>query len=162
MAGMGDVKRIWAGSNRCWTSIPRKTFPRCVSDYQMRTTLPIPSHKHRHAPCEYKSGIAGYVLVEMERQLTAFNSPRFCVRAKCALRLALLEPAATPHSARRMLLKLRTMTRASRGNAGDTQSSTMAASLKKSAASLQALHSGSRLVPSLAAKRIVPIRPVES
>lgn len=61
-----------------------------------------------------------------------------------------------------MLLKLRTRTRGRRGKAGDTQSNSIAASLKKSAASLHALHSGSRLVPSFAAKRIVATRPVDS
>lgn len=48
------------------------------------------------------------------------------------------------------------------GKAGDKQSSTMAVSLKTSAASRYILHSGSRAVPRRCAKRIVAMRPVDS
>jgi hypothetical protein len=95
-------------------------------------------------------------------QLTAFNSPRFPFLAKCALRLALALPAHTPHSERSTLEKPRTRTRNGFGNAGDKQSSTMAVSLKTSAAKRYILHSGSSAVPSLWAKRIVAIRPIDS
>ena len=93
---------------------------------------------------------------------TAFNSPKFPHLAKCALRLALELPAATPHSARKTLEKLSKMTRGIFGSAGDRQSRIMAQSLKTSAASLYILHSGSREVPSLWAKRMVAIRPILS
>lgn len=85
------------------------------------------------------------------RQLvhTALSSPKFPHLAKCALKLALELPAATPQRARKMLEKLRTSTLMGFGNAGERQSSIMAVSLKKSAASRYILHSGSRLVPSL-------------
>lgn len=62
------------------------------------------------------------------------TSPRFPLRAKCALRLAFALPAATPHSARSALDPLSTTTRVGFGSAGDRQSRTMAQSLSTSAA----------------------------
>jgi hypothetical protein len=53
-------------------------------------------------------------------------------------------------------------TRSGLGNAGDRQSSTMAVSLKTSAASRYILHSGSSAVPRRCAKRIVAMRPIDS
>ena len=94
--------------------------------------------------------------------LTALTSPKFPFRAKCALKLALALPAHTPHSARSTLEQLSTATRSGFGNAGDRQSITMAVSLKMSAARRYILHSGSRAVPSRCAKRMVPMRPVDS
>jgi hypothetical protein len=94
--------------------------------------------------------------------LTALTSPRFPLRAKCALRLALALPAQTPQSALSTLEKLSTTTRSGFGNAGLRQSMTMAVSLKISAARRYILHSGSRAVPSRCAKRMVPRRPVDS
>jgi len=96
------------------------------------------------------------------RGLTAFTSPKLPLRAKCALRLALALPAQTPQSALSTLEKLSTTTRSGFGNAGLRQSMTMAVSLKMSAASRYILHSGSRAVPSRCAKRMVPMRPVDS
>ena len=93
---------------------------------------------------------------------TAFNSPKLPHLAKCALKLALELPAATPHSARKTLERLSRMTRGIFGSTGDKQSRIMAQSLKISAASLYVLHSGSREVPSLWAKRMVAIRPILS
>ena len=92
----------------------------------------------------------------------AFNSPRLPQRAKCALRLALAEPAATPQRALRTLLKLRISTLTGFGNAGERQSSTNAKSFKMSASKRYILHSGSRDVPNLQAKRIVAMRPADS
>ena len=94
--------------------------------------------------------------------LTAFSSPRLPHFAKWALRLALELPAATPHKARRMLEKLNRITLGIFDSAGDRQSSTIAVSLKMSAAKRYILHSGSRAVPSLWANRIVAILPVLS
>ena len=93
---------------------------------------------------------------------TAFSSPRFPHRAKCALRLALELPAATPHRARNALEKLKRITRGALGRVGDRQSSTMAASLKMSAANRYILHSCSSETPKRCAKTIVAIRPVLS
>jgi hypothetical protein len=61
-----------------------------------------------------------------------------------------------------MLEKLRMITLTGLGNAGERQSSIIAVSLKISAASRYILHSGSRLVPSLCAKRMVAILPALS
>lgn len=97
-----------------------------------------------------------------KRVHTAFNSPKLPHLAKCALKLAFELPAATPHRARKTLEKLSKMTRGIFGSAGDKQSRIMAQSLKTSAASRYILHSGSREVPSLWAKRIVAIRPMLS
>lgn len=94
--------------------------------------------------------------------LTAFNSPKLPHLAKWALRLALELPAATPHNALKTLEKLSKITLGALGNAGDRQSNIMAVSLNTSAASLYILHSGSREVPSLWAKRMVAIRPILS
>lgn len=93
---------------------------------------------------------------------TAFNSPKLPLFAKCALRLALAEPAATPHKARSAADALSRLTRSGFGRAGDRQSRIMAASLRISATRRQRLHSGSRERPRRAAKRIVATRPVES
>lgn len=92
----------------------------------------------------------------------ALSSPRFPQRAKCALRLAFAEPAATPHSARKMLLKLSMSTRRGFGKAGERQSSTNAKSFRMSARRRYILHSGSRDVPNLQANAIVAIRPADS
>ena len=92
--------------------------------------------------------------------LTALTSARFPHREKCALRLALELPPATPHRARSTPAVLSTMTReAPAGIMGDKQSRIIARSLKTSAASRYILHSGSRAVPTRCAKRIVAIRP---
>jgi hypothetical protein len=99
---------------------------------------------------------------ECQLRNTAFSSPKLPHLAKWALRLALELPAATPHSARSALERLSTMTLIGFGNAGERQSSIMALSLSISAASLNILHSGSSAVPSLCAKRMVAIRPVDS
>ena len=111
----------------------------------------------------------GYLFREQSRAvtpkkflLTAFSSPRLPHFAKWALRLALELPAATPHKARRMLEKLNRITLGIFDSAGDRQSSTIAVSLKMSAAKRYILHSGSRAVPSLWANRIVAILPVLS
>jgi hypothetical protein len=84
-----------------------------------------------------------------------------CV-AKWALKLALELLPATPQIARKALERLRSNTRDDFGNAGDTQSRIIAASLKKSAASRYILHSGSNAVPSLWAKSMVATRPMLS
>ena len=99
---------------------------------------------------------------KVEDNLTAFTSPKFPHLAKCALRLAFALPAATPQRALKTLEVLSSNTRGHFGSAGERQSSIMAASLKTSAASLYILHSGSRDVPSLWAKRMVARRPVDS
>lgn len=110
----------------------------------------------------------GYLKREQSRAvtqkilLTAFSSPRLPHFAKWALRLALELPAATPHKARRMLEKLSRITLGTFDSAGDKQSSTIAVSLKMSAAKRYILHSGSKAVPSLWANRIVAILPVLS
>ena len=75
--------------------------------------------------------------------LTALSSPRFPHLAKCALKLALELPAATPHRALKTLEKLKSSTRIAFGSAGERQSSIMAASLNTSAARRYILHSGS-------------------
>lgn len=99
----------------------------------------------------------------MIESLTALTSARFPQREKCALRLALELPPATPHRARRTPAVLRTVTRgAPAGIIGERQSRIIARSLKTSAASRYILHSGSRAVPTRCAKRIVAIRPEES
>ena len=61
-----------------------------------------------------------------------------------------------------MLEKLSRITLGTFGSAGDKQSSTIAVSLKMSAAKRYILHSGSSAVPSLWANRIVAILPVLS
>lgn len=61
-----------------------------------------------------------------------------------------------------MLEKLNRITLGIFDSAGDRQSSTIAVSLKMSAAKRYILHSGSRAVPSLWANRIVAILPVLS
>ena len=94
--------------------------------------------------------------------LTALSSPKFPHLAKCALRLALELPAATPHKAFSTLDKLNRRTLGAFGSAGLRHSNTMAVSLKTSAASLYLLHSGSSDVPNLCAKRIVAILPMLS
>jgi hypothetical protein len=71
-------------------------------------------------------------------------------------------PAATPHRLLSTLERLNNTTLVDLGNAGDKQSKSIAASLKISAASRYILHSGSREVPSLWAKRMVAIRPMLS
>ena len=98
----------------------------------------------------------------VQPSLTALSSPKFPHLAKCALRLALELPAATPHKALSTLEKLNRSTLGAFGRAGLRQSSTIAVSLKTSAASLYILHSGSSEVPSLCAKRIVAILPMLS
>jgi len=95
-------------------------------------------------------------------KLTAFNSPKFPTTAKCADKLALLLPAATPHKLLKQLLAPNTTTRRVFGNTGLKQSSTIAASLKISAKRRYILHSGSREVPRREAKRIVAMRPMDS
>jgi hypothetical protein len=92
----------------------------------------------------------------------ALSSPRLPQRAKCALRLALAEPAATPQRALSTLLKLRISTLRGFGKAGERQSSTKAKSFKMSASKRYILHSGSRDVPNLQANRIVATRPADS
>ena len=92
----------------------------------------------------------------------AFNSPRLPQRAKCALKLAFAEPAATPQRALRTLLKLRINTLKGFGNAGERQSSTNAKSFRMSASKRYILHSGSRDVPNLQANMIVAMRPADS
>lgn len=99
---------------------------------------------------------------EFAKAPTALSSPRFPHLAKCALRLALELPAATPHNALRMLEKPNNTTLGVFGKAGDRQSSTIALSLNISAASLYILHSGSSEVPSLCANRIVATLPILS
>ena len=94
--------------------------------------------------------------------LTAFNSPRLPHVAKWALKLAFELPAATPQSDLRTLEKLSIITLNALGNAGEKQSTTIAVSLKTSAASLYDLHSGSSDVPSRCANRIVAILPILS
>lgn len=96
------------------------------------------------------------------RSLTAFSSPRLPHFAKCALKLALDDPAATPHKALSTLELLNSRTLGPWGKAGERQSKSIAASLKTSAAKRYILHSGSRAVPSRSAKRMVAIRPVDS
>lgn len=103
-----------------------------------------------------------YGLTVSYQKPTAFNSPRFPHLAKCALRLALELPAATPHSALKTLEKLSNNTRGTFGKAGDRQSKIIAESLKMSADSRYDLHSGSNAVPSLWAKRMVAMRPMLS
>ena len=93
---------------------------------------------------------------------TAFSSPRLPHLAKCALKLAFELPAATPHNALSTLEKLKSITLGSFGSVGERQSRIIAVSLKTSAANRYILHSGSRDVPSLCAKRIVAIRPMLS
>ncbi len=90
------------------------------------------------------------------------TSPKFPLRAKCALKLAFALPAATPHSARSALDPLKTTTRVVFGSAGDRQSRIMARSLKTSAARRYRLHSGSSAEPSRCAKRMVAMRPKDS
>jgi len=123
--------------------------------------------KHRHlqqqcTPAERSIVIHNKHPEGSDFLLTALTSPKFPFRAKCALKLALALPAHTPHSARSTLEQLSTATRSGFGNAGDRQSITMAVSLKMSAARRYILHSGSRAVPSRCAKRMVPMRPVDS
>lgn len=93
---------------------------------------------------------------------TALSSPRLPHLAKCALRLALELPAATPHKALSTLEKPNNTTLGVFGKAGDRQSSTIALSLNISAESLYILHSGSSEVPSLCANRIVATLPILS
>lgn len=88
------------------------------------------------------------MVIEHWHKLTAFSSPRFARRAKCALRLAFALFAVTPHSARSTLDRLRINTLAAFGIAGERQSKIIAVSLKMSAARRYILHSGSREVPS--------------
>lgn len=92
----------------------------------------------------------------------AFSSPKLPHCAKCALKLALAEPAATPQSALSTLLKLRTMTRIDFGNSGERQSSVKPISLSTSASKRYILHSGSSADPRRNAKTIVAIRPADS
>jgi hypothetical protein len=93
---------------------------------------------------------------------TALSSPRFPRFAKCADKLAFALPAHTPHSDRSTLDRDNIKTLAALGNAGDRQSRIMAESLNMSAARRYILHSGSSAVPSLCAKRIVAILPIDS
>lgn len=67
--------------------------------------------------------------------------------AKCTLKLALAEPAATPHKALSTLLKLRMTTRIGLGNTGERQSKTKPKSLRTSANKRYILHSGSSADP---------------
>jgi hypothetical protein len=68
-------------------------------------------------------------------QHTALSSAKFPHLAKCALRLALELPPATPHNARNTPAALRIDTRITpAGTMGDRQSRIMAKSLKTSAA----------------------------
>lgn len=96
------------------------------------------------------------------RLLTALSSPKFPRLAKWADKLAFDDPAHTPHNDRRTLENDKTTTLTGLGNAGDRQSRTIAVSLRISAASLYILHSGSSDVPSLCAKRMVAILPMDS
>lgn len=82
--------------------------------------------------------------------------------AKWALSDAFELPAATPQSERRTLERLNKSTLEDFGKAGERQSSIIAASLNISAANRYILHSGSRDVPSLCAKRMVAILPMLS
>lgn len=99
---------------------------------------------------------------EFAKPPTALSSPRLPHLAKCALRLALELPAATPHNALSTLEKPNNTTLGVFGKAGDRQSSTIALSLNISAASLYILHSGSSELPSLCANRIVATLPILS
>ena len=110
--------------------------------------------------CDFVSSVRG--LRSGGGQLTAFSSPKLPLLAKCALRLAFAEPAATPQRARSAADALSRLTRSGLGKAGERQSRIMAASLKMSATRRQRLHSGSRERPRRAAKRMVAMRPVES
>ena len=129
-----------------------------LRDWAEKVEMP---HHHNEAT-EHQKTVERSDSRSMEEGHTAFSSPKLPHLAKCALRLAFELPAATPHNARKTLEKLNKMTRGTFGSAGDKQSRIMAQSLKTSAASLYILHSGSRDVPSLWAKRMVAILPMLS
>ena len=152
----------------------RRYFWRFVIFFSVSSHNPLPPHlcsltiiKRRESRSEHRLFLQSLEARRKSKSastllLTAFSSPKFPHLAKCALKLAFALPAATPHKALKMLDALNNSTLGLRGRTGDKQSRSIAASLKMSAASRYILHSGSRAVPSLCAKRIVAIRPADS
>lgn len=134
-----------------------RQISKSLQSFQLGNPAPTPSSS------SWETEMDGGRKEELIEKPTAFNSPKFPPLAKCPLKLAFALPADTPQ---RLLSTLppastATLTLLLVKN-GERQSSSMAKSLKTSAARRYRLHSGSRARPRRAAKRMVARRERQS